>query len=319
MKRALAFLLALAISTTPCLPVLADGESRSEGPGSFVSEIMEANHIRDGNYAVAFMSTYDGETWFCNEEEYFQVASVYKLPLNMYYYELEAAGVLDGSSSVAGIPLSYFHYTSLEESNNPISQAMYEHLGGYAEFKRLILPYTGYSEDELDAAYYNENAFTARMVLNMLDYVWERREGFGELIDHLLAAQPGQYLESGETDCDIAQKYGYETYDGVLHVAVAGIVYADEPFLLAVLTRGSYAAVDALGQLCDAFVSWDARRIAEKEAQPPASSAPVENPEYEGPGAGEYGSLILQLVLAVCAASPLPAQLPWNEIFSAPG
>ena len=97
----------------------------------------------------------------------------------------------------------------------------------------------------------------------------------------------------------------------MLHVAVAGIVYADEPFLIAILTRGSYSAVDAMGELCDAFADWDAQRIAaieaEKENQPEPTAEPDETQELE--------AAALELAQAVCSVSPLPACLPWGELF----
>ncbi len=313
MKRTLALTLALAFVILTALPVHADGEGSAPSPDEFVEEIMSEAYIRDGNYAVAFMSLYDGETWFYNEESYFKVASVYKLPLNMYYYELEAAGELTADSLVAGLPLSQCHYYSLEFSNNPISEAMFARLGGYTAFKELVLPYTGYAEDELEPAYYYENAFTARMVLNILNYVWEHQDTFEELIGHMLLAQPDEYLESGSLECDIAQKYGYESYDGVLHVAVAGIVYSDEPFLITILTRGSYAAVNAMGQLCDAFAAWDGQRIAALEAKNDSATSEADVSQTENAAQ----NAALSLAKAVCAASPLPAALPWDTIFEA--
>ena len=139
MKRALAITLALL---TLLLPVRADVEEDLSDPGEFVSEIMDSWHFSEGSYAIAFKSMYDGETWYYNADEYFKVASVYKLPLNMYFYEMEAAGEIDPDTRIAGMTLDQCHYYSLEFSNNQISEAMFNYLGGYAEYKRLILPYT---------------------------------------------------------------------------------------------------------------------------------------------------------------------------------
>lgn len=200
MKRPLALTLALILMSTIVLPVLADGEDFADSPDEFVPEIMSEHYISDRNYAIAFKSMYDGETWLYNAEEYFKVASVYKLPLNMYFYELENSGRIDPDTLIGGMTLDQCHYYSLEFSNNQISEAMFNYLGGYAEYKRLILPYTGYSEDELESDYYYDNAFTARMVLNILDYLYTNSEDFEAQIGHMLLAQPDQYLESGELD-----------------------------------------------------------------------------------------------------------------------
>ena len=91
MKRLTAILLALL---TFVLPAFAGGEESVPGPDEFVPEIMGEYFRSDENYAIAFRSMYDGETWLWNSDEYFKVASVYKLPLNMYFYELEAAGAI---------------------------------------------------------------------------------------------------------------------------------------------------------------------------------------------------------------------------------
>ena len=314
MRRALAALLAALVFV---LPVLADGEvSSPPGPEEFVPEIMEGAGLGEGGFAVAFRSLDGGGDWYYNEEAYFKAASVYKLPLNMYFYELENSGALSPDELIGGIRLSVCHRESLEHSDNPISQAMLDYLGGYAQYKRLILPYTGYEESELGPEYYNENAFTARMVLNILDYLYARSDEFSEAIDHLLAAQPGQYLKGGSLDAPIAQKYGYERYDGVLHVAAAGIVYGEHPFLIVILTRGSYAAVDAMGELCDAFAAWneaeaEARLAAERERAEAEAAA-----EREARLAAAREA-VMDAVRAALEIAPLPVDLPWDRIIDA--
>ena len=121
MKRPLALTLALILMSTIVLPVLADGEDFADSPDEFVPEIMSEHYISDRNYAIAFKSMYDGETWLYNAEEYFKVASVYKLPLNMYFYELEAAGEIVSDEPIYGVPLDYCHEQSLVYSNNELS------------------------------------------------------------------------------------------------------------------------------------------------------------------------------------------------------
>lgn len=312
MRRALAALLAALVFV---LPVLADGEvSSPPGPEEFVPEIMEGIGLGEGGYAVAFRSLDGGGDWYYNEEAYFKAASVYKLPLNMYFYELENSGALSPDELIGGIRLSVCHRESLEHSDNPISQAMLDYLGGYAQYKRLILPYTGYVESELRPDYYNENAFTARMVLNILDYLYTHSDEFAGAIDHLLAAQPGQYLKGGSLDAPIAQKYGYERYDGVLHVAVAGIVYGEHPFLIVILTRGSYAAVDAMGELCDAFAEWEAGRAAALRAEAEALEAERLAEEARERERAELEGIVRDCVDAALSASPLPAGLPWPRL-----
>lgn len=318
MKRALAVLLALL---TFSLPVLADGEVSAPGPDEFVPEIMEEYSVAEGRYAVAFRSMYDGETWLYNSDEFFKVASVYKLPLNMYFYEMEAAGEIEPDATVGGVQLDLAHYYSLEFSNNEISEAMLDYLGGYKEYKDLIQKYMGDAVDEVtpetEVEYYYDNAFTADMLLEILNYLYTNSDTFSEQLEHMLAAQPDEYLESGELDCDIAQKYGSQSYDGVPYVAVAGIVYADEPFLITILTRSSFGAASAMGAICDAFAEWDAERIAPmKAAELQAEHEAELEAEREELTAAAEDTALDYLRLASYAA-PLPFPLPWDNILDA--
>ena len=238
-------------------------------------------------------------------------------------YDMEAAGEIDPDTRIAGMTLDQCHYYSLEFSNNEISEAMLDYLGGYSQYKRDILKYIGDAAEDVTNDYYYDNAFTAEMVLNILDYLYEHSNLVEEQIGHMLLAQPDEYLESGELDCDIAQKYGYETYDGALHVAVAGIVYAEEPFLITVLTRYNYGAVYAMGELCDAFAAWDAERISALRQDSNGDPAQITDPEEQAEeNELEYlrsaaRSAILAAAQAACAVSPLPSLLPWDEIFGA--
>ena len=207
------------------------------------------------------------------------------------------------------------HYYSLEFSNNEISEAMLDYLGGYAQYKTDILKYIGGAADDVTDEYYYDNAFTAEMLLNILDYLYSHSQDFEGQLEHMLAAQPGEYLESGELDCEIAQKYGSQSYDGVLHVAVAGIVYADEPFLITVLTRSTYGAAEAMGRLCDAFAAWDAQRVEELKAQEEVEPSPTPDVNEPAQELTLPETLAIDAAEAVCGIAPLPAQLPWSEIF----
>ena len=319
MKRAFAALFAALMLI---LPGLADASEAGGGPERFVPEIMESGYgFRDSNYAVGFRSLYDGETWLYNADEYFKVASVYKLPLNMYFYELENAGEIDPDTIISGLSLEQCHYYSLEYSHNAISEAMLEYLGGYSQYKRDILKYIGDAEDTVTSEYYYENAFTARMVLNILDYLSSHSDDFEDQIAHMLAAQPEQYLESGELDCEIAQKYGYQNYDGTLHIAVAGIVCADEPFLITILTRANYGAVNAMGELCGAFAAGEKQRVellrAEDEAKLQAEREEAERLEELRRLRSAAQEEAAKYFAAACSVSPLPSSLPLNSIIEA--
>lgn len=137
---------------------------------------------------------------------------------------------------------------------------MIDWIGSYRQFKDIAFSYTGLDESERGFDYYASGGFTARMMVGMLQTLWDDPETFGQEIEYLKEANPGEYLESGECGLEIAQKYGYEHYDGILNICIAGIVYTDEPFLITVLTRGVGWAEVLMGELCDAFAEYEQTR-----------------------------------------------------------
>ena len=232
--RLLASLLLAALLL--CSPALADGAA--DALDAAVGALFEEYDLSERNFALGFRALSDGTEYWYNADKLFETASLYKLPLNMYFYELEAAGELEPDGAVYGIPLGFFHEQSLEHSNNELSQAMLDWIGSYREFKDIAFGYTGLDDSLRDAEYYACGGFSARMMVGMLQTLYDDPDTFGEAISYLKDAQPGQYLESGDCGLEVAQKYGYEHYDGVLNICIAGIVYTEEPFLMTVLTRG---------------------------------------------------------------------------------
>lgn len=266
--RLLASLLLAALLL--CSPALADGAA--DALDAAVGALFEEYDLSERNFALGFRALSDGTEYWYNADKLFETASLYKLPLNMYFYELEAAGEMASDESIYGVPLDYCHEQSLVYSNNELSQLMVDWIGSYRQFKEIAFGYTGLDESERSFDYYASGGFTARMMVGMLQTLWDDPETFGQEIDYLKEANPGEYLESGECGLEVAQKYGYEYYDGVLNICIAGIVYTDEPFLITVLTRGVGWAEVLMGELCDAFAEYEQTR-AHVEPEPPETGA----------------------------------------------
>lgn len=296
--RLLASLLLAALLL--CSPALADGAA--DALDAAVGALFEEYDLSKRNFALGFRALSDGTEYWYNADKLFETASLYKLPLNMYFYELEAAGELEPDGAVYGIPLDLFHEQSLEHSNNELSQAMLDWIGSYRQFKDIAFGYTGLDDSLRDAEYYACGGFSARMMVGMLQTLWDDPETFGQEIDYLKEANPGEYLESGECGLEIAQKYGYEHYDGVLNICIAGIVYTDEPFLITVLTRGVGWAEVLMGKLCDAFAEYEQTR-ERVEPVPPETGA-------EGPNVQPVSALLDAARLALrLAGFPFAAGL----------
>lgn len=296
--RLLASLLLAALLL--CSPALADGAA--DALDAAVGALFEEYDLSKRNFALGFRALSDGTEYWYNADKLFETASLYKLPLNMYFYELEAAGEMASDESIYGVPLDYCHEQSLVYSNNELSQLMVDWIGSYRQFKDIAFGYTGLDESERSFDYYASGGFTARMMVGMLQTLWDDPETFGQEIDYLKEANPGEYLESGECGLEIAQKYGYEHYDGILNICIAGIVYTDEPFLITVLTRGVGWAEVLMGELCDAFAEYEQTR-ERVEPVPPETGA-------EGPSVQHVSALLDAARLALrLAGFPFAAGL----------
>ena len=296
--RLLASLLLAALLL--CSPALADGAA--DALDAAVGALFEEYDLSERNFALGFRALSDGTEYWYNADKLFETASLYKLPLNMYFYELEAAGEIAPDESIYGVPLDYCHEQSLVYSNNELSQLMVDWIGSYRQFKDIAFGYTGLDESERSFDYYASGGFTARMMVGMLQTLWDDPETFGQEIEYLKEANPGEYLESGDCGLEIAQKYGYEHYDGVLNICIAGIVYTDEPFLITVLTRGVGWAEVLMGELCDAFAEYEQTR-AHVEPEPPETGA-------EGPSVQPVSALLDAARLALrLAGVPFAAGL----------
>ena len=296
--RLLASLLLAALLL--CSPALADGAA--DELEAAVGALFEEYDLSERNFALGFRALSDGTEYWYNADKLFETASLYKLPLNMYFYELEAAGEIASDEPIYGVPLDYCHEQSLVYSNNELSQNMIDWIGSYRQFKDIAFGYTGLDESERGFDYYASGGFTARMMVGMLQTLWDDPETFGQEIDYLKEANPGEYLESGECGLEIAQKYGYEHYDGILNICIAGIVYTDEPFLITVLTRGVGWAEVLMGELCNAFAEYEQTR-ERVEPEPPETGA-------EGPSVQPVSALLDAARLALrLAGFPFAAGL----------
>ena len=240
-----------------------DAEEQLEG--LIVSFLNEYN-LNEHNFSFSYYNTVTGEEYGFNEQKMMQAASLYKLPLNMYYYEQEALGSISPDAKFAGYALSQCHMLSLQYSDNATSQAMRRALGKYSAFKTAIDIYTGVSAEELGGSYLNENYFSSFTIMNTLKYLYEHSEFFAEAIGYLKEAHPERYFKKFVEDYEIAQKYGWLENN----VNTAGIVYTPSPYLLCVFTENVNSAEKVIGSLnkllCDYTVNRHNEYLAKREA-----------------------------------------------------
>ena len=247
-SRFLAVFLTFVALFSLSLPALAEGGGGDLA--ALLSDYIQSRGINGGNISIAYYNTVSGEEYLWNGEEYFVAASIYKLPLNMYYYELEAAGEISPDDRVGGYTLRQCHQYSLQYSNNELSEAMIARLGSFRQYRTLIAKYGDVPAESLPDKFYTSNQFNTAFVLNTLKILYDNEELFAEAIGYLKDAHPGQWFESEipDSECTIAQKYGWLIEDHA-YTHTAGIVYSGEPFLLVVFTRDVSRGAEAIGEI----------------------------------------------------------------------
>lgn len=244
---------------------------------ALMADFREEYGLNEKNFSLCYRDMVTGEEYRFNDTAFLFAASTYKLPLNLYYYELERDGVLNPSSPVGGLSLSRAHYQSLVWSDNDVSHAMIYNLGSFRTYKEKMRKYFTMEDAEISNLYYTGNYYCTAMMLDALKYLYERQEDFPELLDYMGQAQPGEYFARYANETKVAHKYGfyYNEENKVVTVNDVGIVYATNPFLLAVYTQNAGDGVEVVARACERLIQYNEEMSGESEP------APEPEPELE--------------------------------------
>lgn len=213
----------------------ADAEPAEDTLEARVAQFMEENYLNEQNFSMSYYNTVTGESYAFEDTHMMVAASTYKLPLNLYYYQQELAGEIAPDALIAGVyTLSDCHYQSLVWSNNEISEAMLYQIGSFQEYKRTMRTFTDMTDDEIDPRYYSGNLYCTRMMMDALKYLYDHAADYEEMLSYMKEASPQNgYFRKYVTECEVAHKYG--SFEGAENDT--GIIYAGQPFLLAVYTQ----------------------------------------------------------------------------------
>ena len=199
-------------------------------------EFRAERNLTQDNFAVSYYDTVTGESYDWNETHMMVAASTFKLPLNLYYYEMENAGEIapDALITQGGATLDWCHYLSIVESNNEISHALLYRIGNFRDYKDAMRKYFTMTDDEIDPKYYQDNYYCTRMMMDTLKHIYDHQDELTELIDYMKQSHPQNgYFRAKVTEMEVAHKYG--SFEGAENDV--GIFYAEHPFLLAVYTQ----------------------------------------------------------------------------------
>ena len=243
---AAALLCAACLAQTAAPALAAEAYTAPDVTGKTLEQLMgdfRAEHaLTEDNFEISFYVPETGERYDFNETKLLYGASTYKLPLNLYYYDMQLAGEITGDTMITqGSSLDEAHYQSLVYSNNELSYSLWRRIGDWPEYKMAMRKYFTMTDDEIPQNYYYDHVFCTRMMMDTLKVVWDGQEKYTELIDYLRIACPNAYFKTyiDIEETPIAHKYG--SYNGAENDV--GIIWAEQPFLLAVYTSGlSYGA-----------------------------------------------------------------------------
>lgn len=221
-----------------------------------MNELMETYNLNEDNFAISYENLVTNETYEFNADTLMVGASTVKVPINMMYYDFafdvnetsllyEEQDYEEGGGSTSinyavndYVPLSYLMEQSIVYSDNTAINIMLDGIG-VSTFKEY---YANFTKAYYDASFYNENLTSAELLHAVSVQLYENSEVYEELLNDMLVAMPNQYMKMLLEDVDIAHKYGiYDEYEHDF-----GIVYANQPFSLSILTRDVEDAQDII-------------------------------------------------------------------------
>ena len=154
-RRLAALLLGLTLWTVPAAAV--ETQPASEDLTALMEDFQAEYGLNEGNFSLCYYNTVTGEEYRYNDTKFMIAASTYKLPLNMYYYEMEAAGEISSATMIGATTLADAHYQSLVWSNNDVSIDMLYNLGNFRTYKNTMKQYFTMPDEEIVSIYYADN------------------------------------------------------------------------------------------------------------------------------------------------------------------
>ena len=316
-KRIPAFFLAVLIfmCTAPCcnadesksyaniLEALEDSEFSRTGDGawdSYISLLFDYDDVNPENLAFGYYNMETGEEYYHNGDEYFIAASLYKVPLNMVYSDVQSEYYTAPDEDIWGAPYSYYRESTLIYSQNDTAEVLWNYLGGYMPYKQISSKYLTDDPDSLPWTYYENNYFTAKQFIYCLKLLCGEPERFPGIIDCMLEAAPDTHFRRDVMWCPIASKTGYVTEEGYHTVANdMAIVYTTETFAIVMMTDNIPNFGDVLADYCTLMCDYTNTRKYARDDEKAAEEARI----------AEQKAAAEKAAAAEAAQSPQPAEV----------
>lgn len=260
MRRVL--LLSIILVSLLSAPVYA--EYCPQSAQEVIETFMAENGLTEQNFSISYYNTVTGEAYAFNDEKFSIAASTYKLPLNMYFYEMERDGMISGDTIIGGTgkTLDEIHEMSIVHSNNEVSEVLMYYWGDHTTYKNHMRKYFSMTEEEIDPLYYQGNFYCVRMMMDTLRYLYENRDQFSELLEYMRMAAPDAYFKLGVKEFPVAHKYGEVQW----FMNDTAIIYTPQPFLLAVYTQ-NVCNQEILGEVAARLAAYTCAQTEEMPEQ----------------------------------------------------
>ena len=226
-----------------------------------IDQYLEDKNIDQNKIAIYIHNFETGDEYILNPNVDFVAASTYKLPLAMYYYEMINQGVYSLSDTITSTSADYEEggatynlpvggsldiatllHRSIQDSDNTASRMLFNHLGGWVDYKYKI---EKYSNHPLNASFYvRGNVQTVQYLSDCLEYIYNHQTLYTTLLKDMKKAQPNNYLNN-EISNITAQKYGLYGYAR----NSAGIVLEGSPYSIVVLTQLGDKGETVMGEI----------------------------------------------------------------------
>ena len=284
LKKAIAAAAALALCLSLGFSALADSSDDALYAGKtweqVVDQVLEECDVSRDQITAGYCNLVTGEAHYINGDEYKTAASMYKLPLNMYFTDLIQSGQFDWDSYYPNVTYEYVRDASLIYSDNDWSMFLWSSsvVGGYSKFRELTAPYMGVDLNDVPDNYYSDNIYTARQFINCLKLLYNEQDRFPGIIETLQQTEQERFFMLREPRFKIAHKYGYISQNGQSFMNDCGLAFTSQPIALVMFTENVDNAEELLTAYCTAVCEYTNYTVANPPATPTPEPTAVPTP-----------------------------------------
>ena len=237
-----------------------------------VDQVLEECDVSRDHITAGYCNLVTGEEHYINGDEYKTAASMYKLPLNMYFTDLIQSGQFDWDSYYPNVTYEYVRDASLIYSDNDWSMFLWSSsvIGGYSKFRELTASYMGVDLNDVPDNYYSDNIYTARQFINCLKLLYNEQDRFPGIIETMQQTEQERFFMLREPRFKIAHKYGYVSENGHSFMNDCGLAFTSQPIALVMFTDNVDNAEELLTAYCTAVCEYTNYTVA----NPPATPTP---------------------------------------------